>query len=214
MVSEYTLPVILKIKVFINKAYLKSSTANDDVPKMDFFRVTGPLWGESPVNGGFPSQRPVTRGFDIFFDLCLTKQASKQPRRRWFETQSRSLWRDCNWNMLGNMFAFIFSTAPTAGVGQSFAKTSATAMMAMFVDSLALLTTKIFVDRDIPKIDIGYRFSVGTAIEGLDYSNWREPNLWYILYMKRRKMTYNISRIFNLYSLIRSSGGKIACMYA
>ena len=36
-------------------------------------RVTGPLWGEPPVTGGFPSQRPVTRSFDVFFDLCLKK---------------------------------------------------------------------------------------------------------------------------------------------
>ena len=27
--------------------------------------------GNSPVPGEFPSQRPVTQSFDIFFDLCL-----------------------------------------------------------------------------------------------------------------------------------------------
>ena len=27
--------------------------------------------GNSPVTGEFPSQRPVTRSFDVFFDLCL-----------------------------------------------------------------------------------------------------------------------------------------------
>ena len=27
--------------------------------------------GNSPVTGEFPAQRPVTRSFDIFFDLCL-----------------------------------------------------------------------------------------------------------------------------------------------
>ena len=35
--------------------------------------------------------RPVTRYFDVFFDLCLNKRLSKQSRRRWFETPSRSL---------------------------------------------------------------------------------------------------------------------------
>ena len=45
----------------------------------------------SLVTGEFPSQRPVTRGFDVFFDLRLNKRWSKHPRRRWFETQSRSL---------------------------------------------------------------------------------------------------------------------------
>ena len=34
------------------------------------------------------------RGADIFFDL--NKRLSKQSRRRWFETPSRSLWRHCN----------------------------------------------------------------------------------------------------------------------
>ena len=38
----------------------------------NIFRVTGPLWGESPVTDGFPSQRPVTRSFDVFFDLRLS----------------------------------------------------------------------------------------------------------------------------------------------
>ena len=30
----------------------------------------------------FPSQRPVTRSFDVFFDLRLNKRLSKQSRRR------------------------------------------------------------------------------------------------------------------------------------
>ena len=50
----------------------------------------------SPVTGEFPSQRPVTRSFDVFFDLPLNKRLSKQSRRRWFETQSRPLWHHCN----------------------------------------------------------------------------------------------------------------------
>ena len=32
----------------------------------------------SAVPGEFPTQRPVTRSFDIFFDLRLTKRLSKQ----------------------------------------------------------------------------------------------------------------------------------------
>ena len=27
--------------------------------------------GNSPVPGEFPAQRPVTRSFDVYFDLCL-----------------------------------------------------------------------------------------------------------------------------------------------
>ena len=34
--------------------------------------------GNSPVSGEFPAQRPVTRNFDIFFDLRLNKRFSKQ----------------------------------------------------------------------------------------------------------------------------------------
>ena len=35
----------------------------------------------SPVTGEFPAQRPVTRSFDVFFDLRLNQQLSKQWRR-------------------------------------------------------------------------------------------------------------------------------------
>ena len=36
------------------------------------------LAGKSPVTGEFPAQRPVTRSFDVFFDLRLNKRLSKQ----------------------------------------------------------------------------------------------------------------------------------------
>ena len=52
--------------------------------------------GNSPVPGEFPAQRPVTRIFDFFFDLCLNKRLSKQPSGWRFETPSWSLWRQCN----------------------------------------------------------------------------------------------------------------------
>ena len=54
--------------------------------------------GNSPVPGEFPSQRPVTRSFDVFFDLQLNERLNKHSRRQWFETLSRSLWRHCNVN--------------------------------------------------------------------------------------------------------------------
>ena len=34
--------------------------------------------GNSPVTGEFPTQRPVTQSFDVFFDLRLNKGLSKQ----------------------------------------------------------------------------------------------------------------------------------------
>ena len=42
----------------------------------NIFRVTGPLWVNSPVTGEFPA-KPVTRSFDGFFDLHLNKRLSK-----------------------------------------------------------------------------------------------------------------------------------------
>ena len=47
----------------------------------------------SPVTGEFRRQWPVTRSFDVFFDLRLNKRLSKQWRRWWFETSLHSLWR-------------------------------------------------------------------------------------------------------------------------
>ena len=52
--------------------------------------------GNSPVTGEFPSQRPVTRSFDVFFDPHPNKQLSKQSICWWFETPARALWRYCN----------------------------------------------------------------------------------------------------------------------
>ena len=45
----------------------------------NIFRVTGPLCGEFTGPGEFPTQRPVTRSFEVFFDLRLNKRLSKQP---------------------------------------------------------------------------------------------------------------------------------------
>ena len=48
--------------------------------------------GNSPVPGEFPSQRPATRSFDVFFDLRLNRMLRKQPWGWWFETLSSPLW--------------------------------------------------------------------------------------------------------------------------
>ena len=47
--------------------------------------------GNPSITGEFPSQRPVTRSFDVFFDLRLNKRLSKRSRRRWSGTPSRPL---------------------------------------------------------------------------------------------------------------------------
>ena len=74
----------------------------------NIFRVAGQLCGEFTVPGEFPTQRPVTRSFDVFFDLCLNKQFSKQSRGWWFQTLSHPLWghRNVMWH-------------PTSTVGES-----------------------------------------------------------------------------------------------
>ena len=55
--------------------------------------------GNPPVTGEFgefPSQRPVSRSFDIFFDLRLNNRLSKQWWGWWFESRSRPSWCHCN----------------------------------------------------------------------------------------------------------------------
>ena len=52
--------------------------------------------GNSPVPGEFPTQRSVTRSFDVFLDLRPNKRLSKQWWGWWFETISCPLWCHCN----------------------------------------------------------------------------------------------------------------------
>ena len=65
--------------------------------QMEIFSALLAIWaGNSPVTGEFRAQRPVTRSFDVFFDLRLNKRLSKQWWGCWFETPSKSLWRHSN----------------------------------------------------------------------------------------------------------------------
>ena len=52
--------------------------------------------GNPPVPGEFPTQRPVTRSFDVYFDLRPNKRLSKQSWGWWVETLSRPFWRHRN----------------------------------------------------------------------------------------------------------------------
>ena len=52
--------------------------------------------GNSPGTGEFPAQRPVTRSFDVFFDLRLNKRLSKQWWGWWYAMPSSPLWHHCN----------------------------------------------------------------------------------------------------------------------
>ena len=66
----------------------------------------------SPVPGEFPTQGPVTRSFDVFFNLRLNKRLSKQSRVWWFETLSCPLWLHRNakgtCSMAGRTFTLIW----------------------------------------------------------------------------------------------------------
>ena len=73
----------------------------------DIFRVTGHLSGKFTCPGEFPTQRPVTRSFDVFFDLCLNKRLSKQSSGWWFETLSRPLWRHRNEKITNRVHIFV-----------------------------------------------------------------------------------------------------------
>ena len=69
----------------------------DGVIKSKHFPRYWPLCaGNSSVTGEFPSQRPATRSFGVFVDMCLNKRSSEQLWGCWFEMPLGSLWRHCN----------------------------------------------------------------------------------------------------------------------
>ena len=49
-----------------------------------------------PLCREFPAQRPVMQSFDVFSDLRLNQQLSKQWKHQWFEMPSHSLWLHSN----------------------------------------------------------------------------------------------------------------------
>ena len=63
----------------------------------NIFRVTGHLCGKFSGHRWISHKRPVTRSFDVFFYLRLSKRLSKQSWGWWFETPSHPLWRHCNY---------------------------------------------------------------------------------------------------------------------
>ena len=49
---------------------------NDDIET--FSAILGLCEGNQPVTGDSPQKRPVTRSFDVFFDLRLNKRLGQQ----------------------------------------------------------------------------------------------------------------------------------------
>ena len=88
----------------------------------NIFRVTGHLCGNSPVTGEFPSQRPMTRSFDVFIDLRVNKRLSKRWGGWGFETTSRPLWHNCNVKGDGQSLSLViaYDYQSCAHVQQSF----------------------------------------------------------------------------------------------
>ena len=67
--------------------------------------------GNSPVTGEFPTQRPVTCSFDVFFDLRLDKQLNKQWWGWWLEIPSCPLW--CHYNAKRQILQQMAHSLPT-----------------------------------------------------------------------------------------------------
>ena len=80
-----------------NRLHYSASISMMTSSNGNIYRVTGHLCGEFTGPRWIPrTQRPVTRSFDVFFDLRLNKRLRKQSWGWWFETLSRPLWRQCN----------------------------------------------------------------------------------------------------------------------
>ena len=111
--------------------------------------------GNSPVTGEFPSQRPVMRSFDVFFDLRQDKRLSKQSRCRWFETPSRSLWHHCNecdsrrcLNTSVSLLVLSYCTITTTGVNSRKGVTALPCFDVLIVSHL----TRICVNNSLQAI--------------------------------------------------------------
>ena len=97
-------PVISKISMLLAPQWgwlISTWQMNWDTPwwrhLMETFSILLAICaGNSLVTSEFPTQRPVTRSFDVFFDLHLNKRLSKQSWGWWFKLPSRPLWRHCN----------------------------------------------------------------------------------------------------------------------
>ena len=88
----------LTVITYISRQIQRRCNLNhDDVIRWKRFSALLVLCeGNPPIIGGFPSQRPVMRTFDVFYDLHQNKRLSKQSRRQRFQTPWCSLWRHCN----------------------------------------------------------------------------------------------------------------------
>ena len=104
--------------------------------------------GNSPVTGEFPAQRPMTRSFDVFFDLRMNKRLSKQWWGWWFETPPRILWCHCyeTWHdiliwLFRSFYLIVTEIYPTGSAGDFTAWNQAIEFI-----SLGLMEFEIYIN--------------------------------------------------------------------
>ena len=73
--------------------------------------------GNSPVPGEFPAQRPVTRSFDVLFDLRLNKQLRKQSWG-WYLGRYRA-----HYDVIVMIYTFLISPKLDRNLGSSATET-------------------------------------------------------------------------------------------
>ena len=91
-----SLPILLRRNLYIAENLRNHPISWWRHQMETFYALLAICAGNSPVPGEFPAQRPVTRNFDVFFDLRPNQLLSKQSWGWWFETPSRPLWRHRN----------------------------------------------------------------------------------------------------------------------
>ena len=77
--------------------------------------------GKSSVTDEFSTQRPMTQSVDVLFYLRLTKQLTKQWRRRWSQMPSCLLWRHCNVYIKTHIKSFECFSGPSSRQSKSHA---------------------------------------------------------------------------------------------
>ena len=103
--------LVITVPAYVETHRCTSARIDFTIPKCLRYKSFGTRWrhqmetfcallalcaGNSLVTGEFLLQRPVTRSFDVFFDLRLNRRLTKQSWRRWLGTSSRSLWHHYN----------------------------------------------------------------------------------------------------------------------
>ena len=83
IVKEHVLLCFISLITQAIREYLTDAVKSTNVNISALLAICA---GNSPVPGEFPAQRPVTRSFDVYFDLRLNKRLGKQSWSWWFET--------------------------------------------------------------------------------------------------------------------------------